>query len=382
MGPFIGGAIVQHTTWRWVFFLNLPIGSLSLILVVLFLNVKYTKETTFQAKLRRIDFIGNFVFVASVVAILLALTWGGTRYSWSSFRVIVPLVLGLLGMGVFHVYESSRYCLEPTMPPHLFGNRTSATAYILSFTQSLLLYWLLYYLPLYFQSVLGSTPSRSGVQLLPTALITVPFAAVGGKLLARTGRYRPLHHLGFGFATVGFGCMTLLGSASSTGAWVGFQAIIAVGLGLIAPTALPAVLAPLEEKDVATATGTWSYLKSFGIICGVTFSGVVFNNEFNHLSYRISDPAVRLQLSQGEAYEHGTRVFIDSFQGVAKDEIVGVYSDSLKTVWQVGTAIAGLAFFVVFVEKELKLRTTLNTKYGIKEKGEEKGSTSDNSPEA
>jgi hypothetical protein len=240
----------------------------------------------------------------------------------------------------------------------------------------------LYYLPLYFQSVLGSTPSRSGVQLLPTALITVPFAAVGGKLLAKTGRYRPLHHLGFGFATVGFGCMTLLGSASSTGAWVGFQAIIAVGLGLIAPTALPAVLAPLEEKDVATATGTWSYLKSFGIICGVTFSGVVFNNEFNHLSYRISDPAVRLQLSQGEAYEHGTKVFIDSFQGVARDEIVGVYSDSLKTVWQVGTAIAGLAFFVVFVEKELKLRTTLNTKYGIKEKCEEKGSTSDNSPEA
>ncbi|TVY17886.1 Efflux pump FUS6 [Lachnellula arida] len=372
MGPFIGGAIVQHTTWRWVFLLNLPIGGLALILVVLFLKVSYSKEKTLGGKLQRIDFIGNFLFVGSVISILIALTWGGARYSWSSARVIVPLVFGFAGMGAFHWFESSKYCLEPTIPPHLFKNRTSAAAFLVSFLQSLLLYFLIYYIPLYFQAVLGSTPSRSGVQLLPTVLIMVPFAAVGGKLLARVGRYRPLHHAGFALATIGFGCMTLLGKHSSTGDWVGFQALIAAGLGVVAPSALPAVLAPLDEKDVATATGTWSYLKSFGIICGITLPAVAFNNQFDHLSKRISDPAVRAALSNGQAYEHGTKSFVNSFQGTLRDEIIGVYSDSLKTVWQFATAIAGFAFLIVFVEKELKLRDTLNTKFGVKEKDEKK----------
>lgn len=152
------------------------------------------------------------------------------------------------------------------MPPRLFLNRTSAVAFILAFIQSALLYWIIYYLPVYFQGVHASSPSRSGVQILPTVLVMIPFAAFGGKLLEKFGRYRPFHHGGFALVMIGLGCMTLLNSDSSAGMWAIFQAVIAAGLGFISSTILPAVLAPLEESDVATATGTWAFLRSFGII--------------------------------------------------------------------------------------------------------------------
>jgi cyanate permease len=148
----------------------------------------------------------------------------------------------------------------------LFMSRTSAAAFILAFIQSALLYWIIYYLPVYFQGVHGLSPSRSGIQLLPTVLVTIPFAATGGKLLAKIGRYRPFHHGGFALVVIGLGCLTLLGPDSSAGLWVTFQAIISAGLGFLLSTTLPATLAPLEERDVATATGTWAFLRSFGMI--------------------------------------------------------------------------------------------------------------------
>lgn len=366
-GPFAGGIIVQTTSWRWVFFLNLPIGGLALLLVILFLEVNYNKQATITEKLKRVDYIGNGIFISSVISILLSLTWAGTTYSWSSHQVLLPLTLGFLGLFAFMYYESSPHCQEPTMPPHLFKNRTTAAAFTLTFLYSLTLYWLIYYLPLYFQSVLLSSPSHSGLQLMPLVILWVPFAQLSGRLVAKTGRYKPLHLIGFALTTVGMALLTLLGKDSSAGQWVGFQAIVAAGLGL-ASTALPAVLAPLDEKDVATATGTWAFLRSFGIIWGVTLPAVVFNNQFKGLVKRISDANVRAVFGDGKAYEHGTKAFIEGFEGAVRDEIRGVYEGSLRWVWGVGAGVAGLAFCVVWVEREVRLRRTLETEFGMREK--------------
>lgn len=105
IGPFVGGAIVQKSSWRWVFLLNLPVGGLALFLVIAFLQVSHDKESTVKEKLKRIDYIGNAIFIPSVVSILLALTYGGTVYPWSSWRVIFPLALGFVGLGGFAVFE-------------------------------------------------------------------------------------------------------------------------------------------------------------------------------------------------------------------------------------------------------------------------------------
>ena len=365
LGPFIGGIIVQTTTWRWVFYLNLPIGGAALVCLFLFLQVGYKKEMTVMQKMKRVDWLGNAIFVAAVTAVLLALTWGGTIYAWSSFHIILPLVLGFLGFGLFQIYESSKFCKEPTMPPQLYANRTSVTAFGLTFIHAMLTYWVLYFLPVYFQSVLLSTPARSGVQLLPTILGIIPFAIISGLLLTKLGRYRPFHHIGFALMTVGFGLFTILDPHSSTAVWVIFQIVSAAGTGLVASVLLPATQASLSEADTATATGTWSFIRSFGAIWGVSIPSAVFNNQCSNLASRISDPSVRGFVSGGRAYEHATKLFIASYRGALRQEIISVYSDSLKLVWQVAIAIAGLAFLLVIIEKEVKLRTELDTEFGI-----------------
>jgi MFS family permease len=230
LGPFIGGSLAQHSTWRWGFYINLPVGGVALVLLYTFLHVKHTKATL-KERMARIDFIGNTLLIASTVAILFALTYAGTKYDWSSWHIIVPLVLGLVGMITFHTYEASRFCQAPTIPPHLFTNRTSSIAFFLTFIHALLLVWALYFLPVYFQAVLGSTPTRSGVQLLPTVLTMLPAAILGGAFLTKIGKYRPMHFAGLTLLTAGLAAFTALDSHSSTAVWVILQMIESAGGG-------------------------------------------------------------------------------------------------------------------------------------------------------
>lgn len=138
LGPFIGGAIVQTTTWRWVFYINLPIGGFSFGLMFLFLRVHYEDSSSLKTKLRRIDVIGNGILMAGTVAILYALSYAGTRYSWGSWNTLVPLILGLVGFVAFIAFERSGIAAEPVMPMRLFANRTSITVLLNTFINSMI----------------------------------------------------------------------------------------------------------------------------------------------------------------------------------------------------------------------------------------------------
>ncbi|CZR58356.1 related to putative multidrug transporter Mfs1.1 (major facilitator family protein) [Phialocephala subalpina] len=379
VGPIVGGIIVQGGSWRWVFWLNLPIGGFALGFLLPFLQVHFTKESSLIEKLKRIDWIGNLILAPSLVSIMIALTDAGTKAPWSSWRIILPLVLGFAGLILFQVYEASSWCVEPTVPMRLFENRTSLAAYTLTLLHIITSVWTIYFFPLYFQSVLGSSPARSGVQILPTFLILLPFAVVSGLVVTKMGRYRPVHHVGFAVMVIGFGLSTLLNAGSSTAEWVIYQGIIAAGSGIIVSSLLPAIQAALSDNDAAASTALFTFVRSFGAIWGITIPVAVFNNQFDKLLYKIQDPATRALLADGQAYEHASRAFIYAITEPVRSQVIGVYSDSLKTVWQVGIAMAGLGFIVVFVEKELKMRTELTTEYGLKEKPE---TAAEGSPEA
>ena len=375
-GPVFGGLIVQHSSWRWVFYLNLPVGGAALVLLVVFLQVNYRRDSTFVGKVSKIDWVGNIIFVLSMVSILIALSWAGTKYPWSSFRIVVPLVLGFLGCVTFLFYEGSRYCAAPVMPIHLFRHRTAAVSFILTFLHSVVTIWAIFFLPVYFQGVLASSAGRSGVQLLPTILALIPFAAAGGGIVAKFGRYRPIHHTGFAMMIVGFGLLSLLDADSSTTEWVIFQVIEAAGAGLVIPTLLPAVQAELTDADTALATSTWSFVRSFGMIWGATIPAAIFNNRVSQLSEQIGDTRVVAGLGNGKAYEHATRAFLDSLPDVKlRSQVISIFADALQTMWYVAIAFAGFGFLIVIMEKEVPLRKELDTDFGMIDTRTKKGAS-------
>ncbi|KAI1864947.1 uncharacterized protein JN550_008493 [Neoarthrinium moseri] len=370
IGPVVGGAIVQNTTWRWVFYINLPFGGVSLVLLWLFLRVKWDKETKIREKLKRIDLTGNSLLVASTVSVLMALTWAGSEYPWSSYRVLVPLIVGLAGLVGFFCLEGSTWVLEPVMPLRLFSNRTSAVVYANTFIISILNYWIFFFLPLYFQAVQLSTPTRSGVQILPITLIAVPGAAVGAVALSKWGRYKLLHIIGFAFLAAGIGSFSVLTANSSTAEWVCLQILPSVGAGMVLDTLLPAFQAGVDEADSAAAAASWSFVRSFGNIWGVAIPAAILNiYSSQYAADMITDPAARLALQNGDAYSSATRDFVESFPEPARGQIIEVFTRALSKVFLIGIAFPALSFILSFIEREVELRTTLETEFGLEGKG-------------
>ncbi|OTB09267.1 hypothetical protein M426DRAFT_316555 [Hypoxylon sp. CI-4A] len=364
-GPVIGGALVERN-WRWCFYLNLPICAVVLPVQVFFLRIKHN-TIAWKDMVSRVDWIGNIIFIGAITSLLIGLTFGGTVDPWSSWRIIVPIVVGCVGWAGFHGYE---YCVRnwnACVPPRVFTNRTSLSAFYMIFVTSMLLQWVCFFWPVYFLAVRGTTLVRAGVDFLPYMFLLIPGSAIAGIALSKTGRYRRLHAIGFALSTLGPGLNTLLNENTSAGGWAMLQIVDALGRACILPTTLPAILASLSEKDVAAATGMYSFLRSFGYVWGITIPAIIFNNRFNQISYRISDPIVRETLGQGRAYQFATGPYVQTLGPGVKSEVLGVYLEALKAVWYGAMAFSATGLIAVAVEKHVPLRTELETEYGLEE---------------
>ncbi|KAJ8110866.1 hypothetical protein ONZ43_g5763 [Nemania bipapillata] len=366
LGPFIGGEIVETTSWRWVFYINLPIGGAALVVLYLALHVKYNKEMTLAKKIKRIDSVGNLLLIASTVSTLYALATAGTKYGWGSWQILVPLILGLFGFGLFIAFEQWGFSAEPVMPPQLFATRTSIIVSINTFLNSALLYWVIYFLPVYFQAVRLYDPAYTGVALIPQSLVGIPGAAISAVALSRWGRYKPLHFVGFAIFALGLGLFSLLNENSTKAYWATFESIMALGAGVVLNTQLPAFQAPIAEEDQAAATAAWCFVRTFGNVWGIAIPAVIFNNRVSTLAERVSDSEIRKFLRDGHAYQYGTADFVGKLSQPLKSEVISVYRDSLHLVFQVAVAFAGLAAFLALLEKEYKLREELDTEFGLK----------------
>ncbi|RWA08692.1 hypothetical protein EKO27_g6424 [Xylaria grammica] len=370
LGPLIGGALTA-VTWRWVFYITLPFSGLSLITMALFMNMRHVRSKSWKQNLARIDVPGNALLIASITAVLLGLLMGGTTFPWSSWRVILPLVLGFVGWATFHAYQLSSWCKEPTIPPRLFSNRTSAVGFTLSFLSGVLLEWVVYFLPLYFQALKGASPLESAVDTLPFNIFLIPTAAIGGILMTKTGTYRPLHGAAYIFLAIGLGLSSLLNASSSKAEWVIFQIIIALGLGCTFVTLLPAIQASLSESDVATATAMYSFLRSFGFIWGITIPSLILNALVSGRLGTVDDAGVRAQLANGGAYEFAAHGSIQALPPAVQQQVVRLYTHAFRTTWLAALAFALLGFLLVFLEKHVELRSELDTEFGMESQPKE-----------
>lgn len=339
-----------------------------MVVAYFFLNLRWNRDETIKAKLKRIDYIGNAILMASTVSVVIALTWAGSKYPWSDARILTPLLVGIAGLVGFGVYEASGIPAEPVMPPRMFPNWTSKIVYANTFLNNILTYWCFFFLPLYFQAVMLSSPSRSGIQMLPVTLIVIPGATLSAFLVARFGRYKYLHLVGYILLTSGVGSLAALKKDSTTAEWVLIQMTPAIGSGFLLNTLLPAFQASLAEKDQAAATGTWTFIRTFGQVWGVAIAGTVFNSYVRHYSHIIDDPTVRAIVSNGDAYASATKEFVTRFEGVLREQVRDVFLLALRKVFTISVAFSGLALLFALFEKDIPLRKELDTEYGMEER--------------
>lgn len=331
-------------------------------------------------KLKRIDWVGNGLIIAGTVAMLVALAGAGTQYSWASWRTLVPLLLGLFGLVLFAAWEVLAGSWFPgralVMPPRLFRHRTSLVVAINTFLHWMLVYWALYFLPIYFQAVLLYSAERSGVSLLPMSLVSIPGSAAAAMVVSRWGKFRWVHLVGESIFTVGLGLFALQSPGTTVAEWATFQSIAALGGGMVLDTLLPAFQAPVPESDQAAATAAWAFIRTVGGVWGVAVPAAIFNNRVDQLADTISDASVRQVLVGGGAYQYGSASFVGSIPEPVRGQVRAVYSEALKAVFLAAVAFGGVACLLFLVEKDVELRTQLTTEYGLLESDERKASAS------
>ncbi|KAF9700232.1 hypothetical protein EKO04_001181 [Ascochyta lentis] len=373
-GPLLGGVLVQTGAWRWVFWLPVPFGVVSLLVLVVCLKgrVRDTGSSR-RERLRRVDYGGNVVLTAATSSMLYALTYAGSKYPWHDARTIAPLTAGVLGLGFFLLLErhlKRSNTVEPLMPLHLLTHRVGATIAAGAFASSLLSNWTNFLLPVYFQGVRMSTPSRAGVQLLPIVAVAVPASIVSVVLVSKLGRYKMLHVCGFAGMCIACGLFSILDEASGNADWILMEILFSLGLGMVINTLLPAFQGAVGESDQAVATSTFTFMQSLANIWSVTIPATIFNNRFDALADRISDEQVRRQLIGGRAYGSATRAFLLSVPETARGEVVQVFGEAVGQVWYAAAGIAGVAFVLACAEGQVVLREKLDTDFGLESSGE------------
>jgi MFS family permease len=222
-----------------------------------------------------------------------------------------------------------------------------------------------------FPAVLGTSITRSGVLLLPITIGFPVFAAIGGAIVGKTGRYKPVHIFSGATFTIGVGVSAILNQNTHTAVFAVLEVIVSVGMGFTVSSTLQAIQAGLPESEVGSSTGTWSFVRSLGTIWGVAIPAAIFNNRFDQLSGQI-DLSIRGEFTHGQAYQNANAGFINSFPVQFRPAIIDAYVGTLRRVWLIAIVFTASIFLAAFFEKEIELRTELDTEYGLKGRKKEK----------
>jgi EmrB/QacA subfamily drug resistance transporter len=351
LGPLVGGFIVDQLDWRWVFYVNLPIGLLSMVLVQRYLVIPH------RASRREIDYLGAGLLAAAVSPLLLALTWGGDEHAWGSATILGLIAFTAVALACFIAWEVR--VPEPMLPLRLFRSPIVSVTCVGAFISGVGIYGGTLFVPLFLQVVRDVSATRSGLSMAPMMLAVLTASITSGRLIARTGRYKIFPLSGVFLLTIG--CI-LLATMDVHTSYLGValrMVVLGAGMGQIGPSLMIIIQNAVDHRDLGVATGAFNFIRTLGGAIATAVLGAVFAARLDVLIPRYVDADALSQLPDTSSLR-GTPSQIQAIEDPAvHDGVVRAFADAVRSTYLVAIPVCIVAFCIFAFVREVPLRQSM-----------------------